>query len=1062
MADINAYALGLELQLQADKAFQTLEKFKQQLTGVEQALKTTPVSFAMPNAAAHTAATKQMSIGVLGVDAAYNKVLDVANSFNKTLGTLNEGIGFLNKKSLDQVKRFKDMHAELTPLVRELRGMDLQGIFGDKQDLDRVQKFVDNFESSGRAIDQAVDESQRFTGAIRALAGMFDHAGEHGQFMNKAIITYLEHTSLAAVGIGFLVKGFVDLIHMQEAYANVTMRAVGSQAELIKKTNDLRVSLGATAKESVETFTSLAGAGFRASDALDELARTNYMFSQATGVGAGKTAEFQRAVATTGNNASQTTKFVSEMSAVIRNSGMSAEQAAGMINKLTGALRPLRFLYGDEQAMAGTKAIAQFAGAVRAAGGDAEAFQQDMLAMARSPEQMIVSFGVMGVKGKRSLENLPGFFAASAEKLAKMQEKADGAGRALTSEAWAKMSGMSLETAASMVSLWHAADDNIDKFKELANAQTANADLEADFSETLKTLTKTLKQFLEPLISLASVILDAVVPALTVVLKPLEWLGKAIAGITNFFGNIPVLGQLFKAALGAGLIVMIVTVLREWRSFNNAIKKTVDLVANSKKNFKEFFATVRSGMLPETMANNIKGLDGGFKGLKDKFAAGSVSIKQFNFNSLKSIGGIQAALAGVGGKMGVYVKGLKEVGAVAAESAPSIASAASGLFGMSGGALSAATNLAKLHPIIAIVVAAVAGAFIIVPKLFEMFDKGGAAVKLLSVALMGVMWPLTSLYVTFKAVWAVLKGVWEAVSDLLDDAFKPLAELFKPVSDSMSKIGGITGALSKALGWLTNSTKAVIKAFSPLAMIFKVLGLAIKGIVGLINAITSPIDSLKRGWQGAAEFIAETWVKATATVRNTWSMTINAMIHPLDTLKRAWAKASDVIGETWKKATDKMKILWSEFTGLFDKTEKKANSATAAAQHHMSARMQNAAEHLKTMQAHRAVTNFGTALHAITRPEVTRAVDRVYSKADAISQPIIKNNAARITPQADQHSAKIVYALRAVHDAIKATTTKDGTQSLGNIEDLIKQYFPQFADKKERGGLGTTAANGWM
>lgn len=1059
MADINAYALGLELQLQADKAFQTLEKFKQQLTGVEQALKTTPVAFAVPNATAHVAATKQMSIGVLGIDAAYKKVADVAHASNKMM---SEGIGFVNKKTLEQVKKLKDMRAEVAPLVKEFRGLDMKEAFGGKPGAEAVESFVDNFEAAGDALDLGVKEAEQFTGAIKAMAGMFDRAGEHGAFLNKAIISYLEHMSLATVGIAFLVKGFVDLIHMQDAYASSTMRAAGTQVELIQKTNDLRVALGATAEEGVKTFTSLAAEGFRASDALDELARTNYMFSQTTGVSAASTASFQRAIATTTKDAGEANRIVGEMSAVIRNSGMSAEQASGMINKLSGALRPLRFLYGDKQALAGSKAIAQFSAAVRAAGGDAETFQQDMLAIAESPERMITAFGVMGTKGKRSLENLPEFFASTAERLAKMQEKAGGAAAALAPEAYAKMAGISLTSADSLVKLWEAAGKNVDRFKELANAQTQGADLEADWNETLKTFTKTLKQFLEPLMALGSVLLDTIVPALTLVLKPLEWFGKLIAGITNFFGKIPVLGSLFKMALGAGLIVLLIKALSSWKAFHNKVKETVELVKSGAKNFTEFFRAVKGGMLPETTAEKIRKLDGSFGGLKDRLKGAMGGFKDLKLSSLTSLGGIKTALTGVVGGMGGLVKNLKDVGAVAASQAPNIMSAAGSMLGISEGAMAAGMNLAKLHPIIAVVVAALAGAFIIVPKLFEMFDKGGPAMKVLAVGLMGLLWPLTSLYVTMKAVWAILKGVWEAVSELAEEAFKPLAEIFKPVTTALSKIGGLTGLLTKSMDWLTKATKTLIKTFSPLALMFKIVGMAIKGVVALIEAIFSPIESVGKAIASTTWFIQTTWAKATGFVKNAWNTTVYALSHPLDTLKRAWAKAGEVIKENWKKATDKMKELWKEFTGLFDTTEKKANKATAAAQHHMSARMMRAAEHLKTMQAHKAVTNFGTALHAITRPEVTRAVDKVYAKADVISQPIIKNNAANITPPADQNSTRIVGAMRAVHDIIKATMTKDSTDSLSVIEALIKQYFPQFADKKDRGGLGSAAANAWM
>lgn len=1003
-ADINAYALGLELQLQADKAFQTLEKFKDQLSGVEKALTIAPNSFNVTGIKQATGVTRGLGVEAQFVDSVYLKIVGTFLEYQKVLDNINEGSGLLTKSTEAQIENFVKLKAEIEPMVKLIKNLDLSKAFSpDRAKL--IQTGVQRFEKLGEALNYTVKASKAQTETFKSVVSALDMAGDSGKILSSTIIDLVLGATKAGIAFEFLRRGVADVIAMQDAYAPITMRVLGTQNDLIKASNDLRTSLGATADESVATFKSLADAGFRANEAIGEMAKTNFMFSQATGVSSSQTASFQRAVFTTNRDARQTTVAVSEMSAAIRNSGMSAQEAASLMDGLTKALRPLRFIYGEKDALAMSKGITQIAAAARMAGGDSSALAQDLIALARSPVKLITAFGVAGKSLNNFKDiNIGDFADAAAAKLTAFASQGP-----LVAEAMAPVFQMSLEGADALKQLWLAADQNKQKFKELITAQTSNADVEADFNLAMQTFTKSLKQVVQPLLALGSVLMDTIVPAITTILKPIVFVAQAIATLANAIGKVPVLGTILKAAFGTALLVMVTSKLL---GFTNVLHNAINVAKNAPSVFNALWHSL--------------GREGTIKSLANKEILGWIK-NQLLGQQVSRVGA--KVITQEGASIAATVKRLRELRGATA-------SAGEGMGLMGGGALQAVMGLAKAHPIIAAVIAIIGAALIVVPKLFEMFDSGDKKTRALGAALMVIMWPLVQVYTTLKLLWAVVKGVWEAISDALSEAFEPLVEAFDDIFGKGENAVKITEVFARAMDVVTVGVKSFLKFIAPGIWLIKAFGFAMKGI---LNLVMSPIQ----------------------TLTNLWDKLVLAIKNPAWAIGAAWKYATDAIKNSWNNAVKSMKDAWKSFMNLFRNTDdgvKKTTEDIRTAHE----KMWGVKEHNNASRAHRAVTNFGKALHQVASPEVTKAVDRAYSKAGAAAEPLVKPITGRLTQPTDTSSAKTHVLLTACKDAMTTMSTKLDGVSQDEVVTLLKQYFPQLVEKNKRSGLGQTAANQWM
>ena len=1007
--DINAYALGLELQLQTDKASASLQKFKEQLIGIEKAVTIAPNVIPTKEIRQATEATRaygdETEFANKVITQMYRGFLD----YQKMVDDANEGSGLLTKSVDRQTKQFIKARSEIERSVKVLRDLDLEKTFGPKK-AKFIQAAISRFEGLGGAVQDLTANATKQNEVLNSALGIFDSAGESGAIFKQILKDIALGAGAAAVAFELARHSLSGLIQMQDAYVTITMRAIGTTDELIATTNDLSMALGATTEEGVATLQALAAAGFRANESISQMAKTNFMFSQATGVGTKQTAAFQRAVFTTSRDAALTTIAVSEMAAAIRHSGMSADEAAGLMGNLTKAMRPLRFLYGETQALAASKAIAQFTAVVRRAGGDADVAAQELTALAQSPEQMITSFAMVGANLKKL--DFAEYLEKATQKVAQLGQGAQSMGKALTSEAIVKAMHVSATMADNYAQVWKAADGNVKKFKELMATQTSGADVQEDFNQTLQTFTKSIKQAVQPLLALGTIVLDTIVPALQFVLKPLTAVASYVSAFAAGLSRIPVVGSLVKAAIGTMMILPIINLTSKFLGFGKVFGSVTDLITKSKPVYDSF------SLILQRQANKSNLLSQQTLGLIKNNLFG-VSVSQQSTKAIiqegKAIGAAVVRLRELNGlkvKAITATRGLASITKVAKDSYSQFAlaseNAGGGLMGMGSGVMSVVGSLAKAHPAIAAVAAALAAAFIVVPQLVEWFDKGGAAVKILTGALLVLMAPLTYTYVSLKALWAVVEGVWDAVSDLAEEAFKPLSDAFKQLFGDAKGNVSVMKIFENVLHKITLGVKAAIKMFEPLMWVVKKVS----------SLFASMIDIVKGVWDAVKDNAAVKFI----------------------------IKAIQTIDDFLKK---------------FEKTDKAVNQASK--DNRTFEEKMWGVKPDKLTKAQKSVTNYGQALKEVAKPEVSKAIDQAYEKVESVAEPVIKQT-TKVASRDD--SAKILATglgkLSMPLLQLLAALGKDKQlEVLEAINKTLGDTLPKIAEGQQ-GSLGPTAANNWI
>lgn len=1009
--DINAYALGLELQLQTDKASAALKQFKEQLVGVEKSLTIAPNVFPTKEAQQATQATAAYGSEAESANKILLQFYRTFQDYRNVVDEINEGSGLMTKSVEKQMKQFFKLKLETEKLNQDLKKLDLEKTFGPNK-AKHIKHAMSSYEGLGVAVNDLTEGTQKQAKVLDSALGILKATGDSGVVFAEILRDIAVGAGAAAITFKVASHSLASLMQMQDSYVVTTMRAAGTTEELIAATNELGMSLGATTEEGVATLKALAAAGFRANESLEHMAKTNFMFSQATGVGTKQTADFQRAIFTTTKDANLTTKAVSEMAAAIRHSGMSAEEAAGLMGNLTKAMRPLRFLFGEKQALSATKAITQFTAVVRRAGGDAEVAAQELTALAQSPEKMITSFAMVGADIDKL--DFAEYFEKATETIADLGKEASGLGEALTSQAIIDATGISATMADNYKRVWEEAGHSTKKFRELMATQVQGADIQEDFNQTLQTFTKSIKQAIQPILALGTIVLDTITPALQAAMKIITPVVSLISGFVAGLSKIPVVGSLVKAAIGTMLLIPIANLTTKFLGLGGAVEKTLGLISQSKSAFaalggvwqtqaaKGNLLSMETMRLAKLNMSDIPRLRKSTEAFVHEGRAITLNVAK-----LRELRGLKISTAAA-------TKNLTGITRLASEGYTQFTKASEaaggGIMGMGSGVMSLVGNLAKAHPAITAIVGAVTAAFVIVPQLMEWFDKGSASIKLLTGALMVLMAPLTLAYVQLRALWEVLKGVWEGVTEVLDEAFKPLSESLKSLFGDAEGNISIMKIFETAMHKIGLAAKVAVKAFTPFVWVAKTVASLFGKVVDVIKGVWDAVKD-----NAAIKFI----IKA---------------VEMIDQFLNQFEKADEAVEEGFNKDNRSFEQkMWG-------------------------------VEAKDLNEAQRSVTDYGRAMRQAASPAVGDAVSKVYEKIEVPAEPVVKQTtrvAASRDPVAkvmDDGFTKIYQPLMAM---LAAMDKDKQLEVLEAIHKIAEDTLPKIAEGSQS-SLGPTAANNWI
>jgi len=555
MADINTYALGLELDLQLGPVLKELSHINDAISNIHKGLKET----------AETANNDELVSGLQQeVDLRWNvsKLLNLMNDRHRELqATYDQGkfLTFANARALEEHNRMIEIAVER---YNDARGAASAFFADHKKHREVLGDLVVKFDKNIDAVRELQREYQKSKKVLDIQRTALSQIGTSLENLEKEGLGPVIGIIRSAVGqfgilagvLAYLGQGFKLIINLQNEYSRVNYQAIGGVERLTSVSLDLRRSLGATYEEGTKTLNALADAGFQLHHNLDELASANYKFSKATGVSQATTGIFQRRIVQLTSDEKQATLALAKMSAVIRDSGLSAQQAESMLRELSETVLDLSLMFDAAQVERYVEAMSHLSGAAQRAGVNADVLRTQFAKMSEDVLDNAVSWAYAGVNIGEALTDVGSATEKAiinlGPKFAEMQKKTGGISPILV-----KAMGYNVKFAASLAAMYKESERLGKSWPEFLKEQKEVANLNEDFEKSISTLTEQLKRVFLPLLTQAAEALKLMVPALTEIVKWFAYLIGKVSEFVAWIQKIPVLGSLFNATFVGVLVV---------------------------------------------------------------------------------------------------------------------------------------------------------------------------------------------------------------------------------------------------------------------------------------------------------------------------------------------------------------------------------------------------------------------------------------------------------------------------------------------------------------------------
>jgi hypothetical protein len=559
MADINTYALGLEFQLLAQPALESINQMVDAakdlnniLVKASKAYKSEQTIYELDEIQKAQSTAALMTTAVAAAEVRYHKALKEgileSTLSAKAAEARNAKIAEMKDQLDATVESARDFFKENEKLSEFLKK--------DQKILDKRLVTTQKFEKSVLKETEAVKKQVQ---PVKDLAGWIGGLAKDTEGLGSVIQHIAGQYGLFGAALAFLGVGFKDIMNLQDAYRLASMRALGSQEALIKASNTLSMTLGATSKEAIETLQALAGVGFSTADSVNALADANFKFHKITGVGAATIARYQRTLGVMGMDAKQSTRILGDLSAVMRNTGLTTSQLEGLMSSLSKTMIELRLSFNPESVVKFAGALAQVSGAAHAAGVDGGALQSMLTDMASDVLGHAQAWNAFGVTISQNMDIADSTRTALKNMGPVVQSLTSQYGILTTTILEGR--GIPKAAAAEIMAINEAAKKAGKTFDQYIESTKQGADINADFKAATATLTEQLKQLLIPIIKIASVIMNALVPAITSIIS---YITPIVTGIRDWWMELekthPQIAQVVSILLKGGVIIGTLTV----------------------------------------------------------------------------------------------------------------------------------------------------------------------------------------------------------------------------------------------------------------------------------------------------------------------------------------------------------------------------------------------------------------------------------------------------------------------------------------------------------------------
>jgi hypothetical protein len=343
--DPNVYALSIQLQLDAQDAFTTLDKFGDSISAVEE-----QVSSAAEKAfQSINRVVTQIDTSLNSINASLVLFDNNSSKIAANFESASKSLGGSYDISQDSLKNFTKQY-DIFEDVEDFRKKYERSLKTESDALDKHLKKFKEIENAIKVKNLAhTSENQLVSDEIKLTDQLCDNTRRNGQ--NVATVGRLWAATYGT--LRGITNYLANIDKGTENFTEVNYRAYGSQVLLLQTTRQLSGELGVTAEVAIAAYKALADVKTPREE-IDKLARTISIATRVTGISIQNLANYSRILRVAGFDADATTRSTLKLSEAMRKYGLTQSDVNRLLpQSATQMLRLKDMLGGSKEAVEG-------------------------------------------------------------------------------------------------------------------------------------------------------------------------------------------------------------------------------------------------------------------------------------------------------------------------------------------------------------------------------------------------------------------------------------------------------------------------------------------------------------------------------------------------------------------------------------------------------------------------------------------------------------------------------------------------------------------------------------
>jgi len=553
--DPNVYALSIQLQLDSQEAFSTLDRFGESITAVEEQMaKAADKALHNINNIVQQIETSLMHVtDLIGqMDMSAVKVASSLDSINRSTTDSQK----TTEEDLDNLLKQRDLWEEVVDFYAEVTESLEQHLKLHTRDV----KLLDDIHQAILTKNIGHNDQNKF---IDAGNKGLQHGNKLARGQRDAVKAIADMWHSVSAALAGTVAYYAKVDQGTEAFVQTNYRAYGSQQLLLQSTRQLSTELGVSAETAIATYKALADVRTPREE-IEKYAQVVAMANRTTGANIQTLAIYTARMRALGLTAGPLQQHIARLTEQMRKFGLTADDVNRLMNNTSSSAADLRDLFGGN-----TEEVKKFEATFAALSGMAKQYGWEVSQIAQfqknatNPEQWI-SLGNQTDMAIQGAEDYQAALLKIGSQLSTMQAEMDAAGGAVTNQ------GMQIQKA--MIGLLEAIGANedsgkalIDMYRQASKEAGGAASSAADFQRVMDTMSNSMdNQYAESMAALyaeferlkntfgalSSSVLQFVadglmylISALNKILYPISVVITKVLQFINLLEKIPILGR---------------------------------------------------------------------------------------------------------------------------------------------------------------------------------------------------------------------------------------------------------------------------------------------------------------------------------------------------------------------------------------------------------------------------------------------------------------------------------------------------------------------------------------